>query len=117
MHSTAVVQMLIVVDYCSLYASVQKYCVYPKGHPTILTENFDYKKKYFGIIKCQILPPRNLYLPVLPLKINGKLIFTLCLSCAQEQLNNFHCEHSIEERTLTGTWPSVEIEKALEMGY
>jgi hypothetical protein len=105
------------IDFCSLYPAVQKTCVYPKGHPTIISENFDYTKKYFGIIKCQILPPQNLYLPVLPLKINNKLIFTLCYKCAHEQTNNFNCSHTELERMLTGTWVSLEIDKAIEQGY
>ena len=32
-------------DFTSLYPAVQKYGIYPMGHPTIITENFDYKKK------------------------------------------------------------------------
>ncbi len=101
----------------SLYPAVMKYGIYPLGHPKIIAENFDYSKKYFGIIKCSILPPQNLYLPVLPLNINKKLIFTLCFKCASEQKNNFNCAHSEEERALNGTWVSLEIDKAIEMGY
>lgn len=47
------------IDYTSLYPYVQKYGIYPIGHPEIICENFDLNKKYFGIIKCKILPPRN----------------------------------------------------------
>ena len=43
--------------------------------------------------------------------INKKLIFTLCFKCASEQKNNFNCTHSEEERTLNGTWVSLEIDK------
>ena len=116
-HNCSATEKISYFDFCSLYPSVQKYCVYPKGHPNIISENFDYKKKYFGVIKCQILPPQNLYLPVLPLKINNKLIFTLCRTCAEEQKNNFNCAHSKSERLLTGTWVSLEIDKAVELGY
>ena len=104
-------------DFCSLYPAVMKYGVYPLGHPKIISENFDYTKKYFGIIKCKILPPQDLYLPVLPLNINNKLVFTLCYTCALNQENNFDCMHQASERALEGTWCSLEIDKALEKGY
>ena len=94
-----------------------KYGVYPLGHPKLISENFDYTKKYFGIIKCKILPPKDLYLPVLPLNINNKLVFTLCYTCALNQENNFDCMHQASERALEGTWCSLEIDKALEKGY
>ena len=104
-------------DFCSLYPAVMKYGVYPLGHPQIISENFDYDKKYFGIIKCKILPPQDLYLPVLPLNINNKLVFTLCFKCASDQGNNFNCQHQEHERVLEGTWCSLEVDKALEKGY
>jgi hypothetical protein len=34
-----------------------------------------------------------------------------------EQLNDSNCEHTEQERALTGTWVSLEIDKALEIGY
>ncbi|CAF1090527.1 unnamed protein product [Brachionus calyciflorus] len=46
-------------DFTSLYPSVQKYCPYPVGHPNIVTENFGDVRKYFGLIKCKILPPKK----------------------------------------------------------
>ena len=77
--------------------------------------------QFCGLVKCDILPPKNLYFPVLPCKFNGKLIFTLCHSCVfntQEQHEvNINCQYLDEERTLTGVWCSPEIKRALEMGY
>jgi hypothetical protein len=69
-------EKILYFDFCSLYPAVMKYGIYPLGHPKIISENFNYGKKYFGIIKCKILPPQNLYLPVSPLNINNKLIFS-----------------------------------------
>ena len=43
-------------------------------------------------------------------------MFTLCRSCA-EKLQQTPCEHSEEQRTLSGTWPSIEIAKACVLGY
>ncbi len=104
-------------DVTSLYPFVQKYKRYPSGHPIIITENFDDDfDGYFGIAKCTILPPQDLYVPVLPAKINGKLVFTLCYTCAMEQ-NQEKCTHTVDERALTFTWCTVEINKAIEKGY
>lgn len=104
------------IDYTSLYPYVQKYGVYPIGHPIILTENIDINKGYFGLIKCKVLPPRGLYIPVLPVRINGKLLFPLCKTCAEPQ-NEETCTHSNEERVLEGTWCSLEIDAAKQNGY
>lgn len=67
-------------------------------------------------MKCQILPPRKLYHPVLPYRSNGKLHFTLCRTCTDE-MSVSKCEHSYAKRALIGSWCTPEIEKALEMGY
>ncbi|GBN27024.1 hypothetical protein AVEN_38543-1 [Araneus ventricosus] len=74
------------VDFTSLYPWVNKYCLYPVGHPEIITENFTNIEFHFGLIQCRVLPLRGLYLPVLPLRCNGKLMFPLCRCCA-ENLN------------------------------
>jgi hypothetical protein len=103
-------------DYTSLYPYVQKTGKYPVGHPEIITENFDQNQRYFGLIKCKILPPNNLYIPVLPTRINNKLIFALCNQCAYEQNKN-KCLHNQNERALFGTWISEEVYKAIECGY
>ncbi len=67
------------IDYTSLYPYIQKYGIFPVGHPRVLTENFDYSvNAYFGILKIKILPPKNLLIPALPTRIDGKLYFTLC---------------------------------------
>ena len=43
------------------------------------------KLNYFGLIKAKILPPCGLVLPVLPIKINNKLMFSLCRTCAMNE--------------------------------
>jgi hypothetical protein len=105
------------VDVCSLYPWVNKYCTYPIHHPTILTENLTCDiKQYEGLLKCSVLPPRKLYHPVLPYRSNGKLMFTLCATCA-DTLAQTPCNHSDTERSLAGTWVSVELQKACDLGY
>ena len=45
------------VDYTSLYPYINKYGVYPTGHPEVLTEDFKClsQKPYFGLIKVCLL--------------------------------------------------------------
>ncbi|MCP3665013.1 MAG: hypothetical protein GY696_21370 [Gammaproteobacteria bacterium] len=113
-------QYLSYVDVVSLYPWGVKWTEFPVGHPEILTENFQpitpQRNPYFGIIKCTVLPPKKLYHPVLPLALNNKLLFPLCLTCAQME-NNDDCSHTDSERAITGAWVSTELNKALEMGY
>lgn len=104
------------VDFTSLYPSINKYGSYPLGHPRVITDNFKDVSEYHGLIRCKVLPPQNLFHPVLPLKVNGKLMFPLCLTCAEtNQLTP--CHHSDGERMLQSTWVSLELEKAVERGY
>ena len=114
-HKCEFHERIMYVDYKSLYPSVQKYGVYPLGHPTIITENFEDINAYFGIIKCTILPPKGLHIPVLPSKIDGKLYFPLCFTCAKLKLNK--CDHNDQDRSLQGTWVSLEIQTAIKHGY
>ena len=108
-------QKIKYVDYTSLYPYVQKYCDYPEDHPEIITSNFGDVNKYFGLIKCKILPPKNLYFPVLPVRSNGRLLFPLCSKCAQSRSNK--CRHNDEQRALVGVWVSEEIQEALKQNY
>ena len=105
------------VDFCSLYPKVNKYGKYPLGHPTIITKDFGDLSIYYGLVKCRILPPRDLYLPVLPSRFsNGKLVFALCGICANKCMQS-ECAHSDAERALLGTWATPELDKAVEKGY
>jgi len=75
------------IDFTSLYPYVQKYGIFPIGHPRKITSNFDQNKeqvggRFFGLIKCIILPPRNLLFPVLPTRIKKRGFYTLCNQCA-----------------------------------
>ena len=99
--------------------SAVKYCEIPIQHPEILTSEALINRsprEFFGLMKCDILPPTFLFHPVLPYRANGKLMFPLCRTCA-ETLQQTPCEHADEERMLSGTWCSIEIDKALELGY
>ena len=117
-------QKIHYIDVTSLYPWVNKTCVYPKGHPTFRSQpGHTNIHQYFGLIQCQVLPPRELYHPVLPYRHDDKLLFPLCARCVEEEMakplldRSYHCPHTDEERTLTSTWCSPELVKAVELGY
>lgn len=103
-------------DFTSLYPWTNKYCRYPVGHPTIITDDFKDISSYFGLAKIKVLPPPRLYHPVLPYRSQGKLKFPLCRTCADAENQNA-CSCSVEERALTGTWCTPEIQMAVSKGY
>lgn len=97
---------------------------YPVGHPQFIDQpRTTDVSRYYGLVKCNILPPYELHHPVLPYRIESKLVFPLCRTCAQEQLKQHltqrskKCPHSPQERSLTGTWTTLELEKAIQKGY
>ncbi|XP_062618140.1 uncharacterized protein LOC134279744 [Saccostrea cucullata] len=107
------------VDICSLYPYVLKHRPFPVGHPEIITDEFQDVRSDFGLIHCRVLPPRGLYHPVLPYRTGGKLLFPLCRTCAERQdsTSQDQCQHTDQKRSLTGTWVTTELHKALDMGY
>ncbi|XP_069505099.1 uncharacterized protein [Ambystoma mexicanum] len=115
-HETAPGEKIHYLDFTSLYPFINHSKPYPLGHPRIIYENFGDIKQYFGLIKCQVYPPKKLYFPVLPQRISGKLMFPLCMACAESKQTE-KCTHSDEERSITGTWCTVELEVALQKGY
>ncbi|XP_023312382.1 uncharacterized protein LOC111692561 [Anoplophora glabripennis] len=107
------------VDVCSLYPWVCKYGKFPVGHPKVHVgeECPTDLRNVNGLVKCKILPPQHLYHPVLPAKMNNKLMFVLCRTCGEHMNTSEECRHSDVERALTGTWATDEVLKALEKGY
>jgi len=106
-------------DICSLYPFICKYGEFPLGHPKIFIKEEDFPSdlnSLIGFIKLTILPPKNLFFPVLPTKINDKLVFGLCYSCMCSS-NPDSCDHSDEDRQIEGTFVIYEVRKALELGY
>ncbi|KAM4525040.1 uncharacterized protein PAE49_001105 [Odontesthes bonariensis] len=117
-HTAGVDETVHYVDFTSLYPYVNCSFPYPLGHPTIICKDFDDPHNYFGFIRAVVYPPRGLFFPVLPYKTSqGKLVFTLCRTCAEINNQTGPCSHSDEERALTGVWVSVEFSKALQCGY
>ncbi|CAJ0581155.1 unnamed protein product, partial [Mesorhabditis spiculigera] len=111
-------------DYCSLYPYVNKYSAYPIGPPQtvdpgeimlpILPGELIPLK---GAMRCKVLPPVDLHVPVLPYRSKrGALVFGLCRTC-MEEIYADKCPHNNHERAIIGAWATVELQKALEKGY
>ena len=77
--------------------------------------NPDSKVRFAALIKCTILPPRGLWLPVLPFRCKDKLFFPLCRTCTETESS--HCTHSPDEREFEVTVTSFELELALDHNY
>jgi len=118
-HKCSSDEKIYYYDFTSLYPTVCKYGWYPKGHhTTIYQPNTTDISSYKGLIYCDVLPPRGLRFPVLPVKDGAsidKLVFPLCSSCAANSCAS--CTHSPAEREITGTWTHLELNKAIEKGY
>ena len=97
------------VDVQSLYPYVCKSKHYPVGHPRCLIgpnlRGLDVNS-YEGLIKCKFLQPRGQRIPLLPCHNNKKLMFLMCGACADSK-----------KLFLTGSWVSVELQKAVAIGY
>lgn len=116
-------EKMYLYDFCSLYPSVMKSGKYMLRHPVRIRmqkecESITMKDLMHidGLVELNILPPNNLFWPVLPYRMHGKNIFLLCRTCAEE--NNINqCNHKDEERAIRGVYSLCEIKKAFEMGY
>jgi hypothetical protein len=104
-------------DFVGLYSFILKNERFMIGAPQFITTDFDSNiDSYFGLIKASVSAPRGLFVPVLPMKINNKLMFGLCNKC-METCHQTVCEHNDEERMLHSTWTTVEMSHALRRGY
>ncbi|XP_074604152.1 uncharacterized protein LOC141857561 [Brevipalpus obovatus] len=117
LHVCAPGEQIKYLDFTSLYPHVLNSNKFPYGHPKVIRRDFDTSLAgYFGFVKCVVLAPRDLFIPVLPLKIHNKLMFPLCYKCCKD-LNKGACMHSDCDRALHGTWTTPDLKLALEMGY
>ena len=88
------------IDVVSLYPTVMYYDKYPIGHPKKILKPKEYDSNWFGLIYCKVVPPRGLYIPVLPYKQKTKeaqkLVFGLCRTCMNSM--NDKCSHHKNEK-------------------
>ena len=99
-HKCGKGQKICYFDVVSLYPTVNALDVYAVGfNRYVRITGEDIKSgKFFGVAKVDITPPQQMYVPVLPDKSDGKLLFHL---------------NKMENKTFS----SVELQYALEKGY
>lgn len=88
-------------DVHSMYVSIMRDCLIPDPSSAKYIENgaeyLNHFYQYLGIYHCRVSCPDDLYIPILPVRQNGKLAFPT--------------------GEFEGTWCSVELQKAIEKGY
>jgi len=69
-------------------------------------------------MKRKIVPPKDLYQPVLPYRCDKKLLFCLCRTRVLEHNAKSECRHLGDaERCLEDTWVIDEVRLAVAKGY
>ena len=117
-------------DFNSLYPDRTFHTEYPIGHPEpvevhnkAVNWSSSSDNPYKGIIKCFVIPPPNLRIPVLPLKLPGKLAFPLCRTCATTyskkglKAAEYKCHHNDDQRGWVAALTHLELNAALDRGY
>ncbi|CAF3354699.1 unnamed protein product [Rotaria socialis] len=111
-------------DITSLYSHIMRESDFPVGQwenllgDQISIEELEKELKEtpnIGLINCQILPPQGLYNPILGIKIDNKLLFPICYSCAKNK--SLVCNHSVQRRALKSVFTTAEIAYSLTLGY
>lgn len=118
-HKVEPGEKILYYDVTSLYPFINKYGRYPLGTPKILLGKHLNNRTVFdieGILKVDILPPKQLYHPVLGVKLHNKLMFILCFKCAVDKTPD-QCMHSDTDRMFHGTYIADELRLAVKKGY
>lgn len=118
------------LDVQSLYPYTNYVTDYPIGIPdvSVLTERVHWTSSnnnpYKGLLKVVVLPPTNTTIPVIPMKVDERLLFPLCRTCAktkrkdaQHRQPDYMCKHTDDERSFLCTITHNELNKALDRGY
>ena len=90
--------------------------------PSSLTITRHQAKRSTTSISPQVLPPSQLYHPVLPYRHADNHLSSLCRLRARRNgqpplKRSYLCTHSIHKRALTSTWCTPELQKAVNLGY
>lgn len=88
----------------------------------VFPKQYELRKEVLGVIKCVVLPPRDLYAPFLGYRVTShissqsyEVIYGNCRTCMEERA--LQCTHAVEERAFTGTWTLIEMCYAQTLGY
>jgi hypothetical protein len=111
------------IEYCDMSVNpyICKYRKFPNGHPAVhvgdTCKDVEACLNMEVLMKCSIVPPKNLGHPVLSFRCKKNLLFCLSRTCVLEQNTNDECQHYTDaERALTGTWVIDEVRLAVEKG-
>ena len=107
-------------DVNSLYPYVMSKIAFPMGHPEIRRGHTSCKnlmdklnkqgEELTGLCQVKILPPDDLFVTCLAHKLNNKLLFCLCRSCANNgSIQHKPCSHSVEQRAWIDLYTSIDI--------
>ena len=116
------------LDLNSLYPYVMSEIDFPLSHPEIRRGDYSCRnflnrlmkknEKFIGICQVRVLPPDKLFIPCLLHKMNGKLLFCLCRTCAcGDNIQRKACDHNDMERSWIDVYTSTDIERAQKNGY
>lgn len=117
------------LDIVSMYPYIMKTKMYPTCHPQQIKFNQEMNQNMLvngqielgniqGLIHCDVIPPKGLIHPVLPIKVDDKLFFPLCYECSKQKGDcSLGCNHSDNERKLRGIWTHFELLEAQKCGY
>ena len=73
--------------------------------------------RVFLVWRCaSLFLQKSCYTLFLPFRHQGVLMFPLCSKCCVERNEDF-CQHREKERALTGVWTTIEIDRAIKLGY
>jgi hypothetical protein len=75
-----------------------------------------------GLLKVRIIPPKDLLIPVIPIRCDKRMLFCLCFRCAllfkkKNTKTDHKCTHTEKERAFTTTITSIELSEALKQNY
>jgi G:T-mismatch repair DNA endonuclease (very short patch repair protein) len=109
-------------DVMSLYPYICKYYKMPVGNPKIHVGDacldMEVCLTMERLMKCLIVPPKDLYHPVLPFRHKQKLLFCMCRSCVlQQNTSDVYGHISVAETALTCTWVIDEVRLAVQKEY
>ena len=132
-HQVEPGQKISYKDFTSLYPHTNFVTSYPVGHPKVTVIPYNGQdvnwtsatdNPYKGILKVLVVPPQDIKVPVLPIRLDNdeRLLFTLCKKCATlypegARLHDYKCLHSEEQRQFISTCTHIELNEALEVGY
>ena len=107
----------------ALYPYVMSEIDFPLGQPEIRCGHHSAKnllnklrsmdQVFFGACQVRVLPPDNLFIPCLAHKMEGKLLFCLCRTCASNgQIQRNSCSNNEKERSWIDVHTSIDLKRA-----